>query len=306
MNRLALNFLPKISFKNPILSASGCFGNSLNYKEYFDPNILGGTILKGLTLEPKDGNYGQRIAETPSGMLNSIGLENPGIKKFVKQILPEIEKNITIPIIANINGNTIKEYIGLAEEIEKLDKVSAIELNVSCPNVSKGGMSFGVDAKMVYKVCSLVKKVISKPLIVKLTPNVSDIRPIIRALEESGANAISLINTVLGMAVDIENEKPILGNIFGGLSGPAIKPIGLRYVYQARQVTNLPIIGLGGIANSRDVIEYMMVGANAVSIGTAMLINPMIIKTIVSDLENYCKRKNLKNLQEIVGVCHEK
>ncbi len=305
MSKLSLQFLPKLSFGNPILSASGCFGNSLSYLEYFDPNILGATILKGLTLKPRDGNYGQRVVETASGMLNSVGLENLGYDRFIKESLPEIEAKISIPVITNINGSTPEEYILLAKKLDKHQKIAAYELNLSCPNVKSGGMSFGTQAETVREITKAVKQATSKPVIVKLSPNVTDIKAIVLAAAEGGADGISLINTLLGMAVDISKMKPILGNTFGGLSGPAIKPVGLRCVYQARQVTDLPIIGVGGIANARDVLEYMAVGANAVSIGTMLLSQPLCVGKILQDLQEYCEKEGLKNLQEIVGVCHQ-
>ncbi len=304
MSKLSLDFLPGLKLNNPLLTASGCFGNSLSYLDYFDPNILGGTILKGLTLKPKDGNLGQRVTETASGMLNSVGLENLGYEKFVQESLPQIEAKVSIPVIANINGSTPEEYTLLAKKLEKHEKITALELNLSCPNVKSGGMSFGTQAKMVSSITAAVKQATSKPLIVKLTPNVTDLKQIVVAAQEGGADAISLINTLLGMAVDIHRKKPVLGNIFGGLSGPAIKPVGLRCVYQARQVTDLPIIGVGGIASAKDVLEYMAVGANAVSIGTMILSEPLIVGTILSDLQKYCQEQRLNNLQEIVGVCH--
>ncbi len=305
MTKLSVDFLSNLKFSNPILSASGCFGNSLSYLEYFDPNILGGTILKGLTLKPKDGNSGERVIETASGMLNSVGLENLGYDKFIKESLPEIEAKISIPVIANINGSTPEEYVLLAKKLDKHKKIVALELNLSCPNVKSGGMSFGTQAKMVHDITLAVKQATSKPVIVKLSPNVTDMQAIVLAAAEGGADGISLINTLLGMAVDIGKKKPVLGNTFGGLSGPAIKPVGLRCVYQARQVTNLPIIGVGGIANAKDVLEYMAVGANAVSIGTMLLSEPLMVGKILQDLQKYCENEGLKNLQEIVGVCHQ-
>lgn len=304
MNRLKTNFLG-IEFKNPVVTSSGCFGFGLEYKDYFDPNILGGIGIKGLTLEPRDGNYGVRIAETPAGMLNCVGLENPGIEYFKNTTLPLMkEEGITTNIIANINGSTIDDYIKIAKEVEKIPEIKVIELNISCPNVKDGGMAFGANPEVAGRVTKEVRKVTTKPLVVKLSPNVTDIAGIAKIVEANGADAISLINTVLGMAIDINTGKPLLGNTFGGLSGPAVKPIALRMVYQVYKAVNIPIIGMGGIASFEDALEFMMAGASMVSIGSAIFPNPNLPLELIEGLEKYCEEKGIDNISEIVGLAH--
>lgn len=302
---LKTKFLNKI-LKNPVITSSGCFGFGLEYQDYFDPNILGGICLKGLTLEKREGNLGTRIAETPAGMLNCVGLENPGIEEFKKDYLHKIEEIIKEPsIIANINGNTLEEYVELAKEINKISKIDYVELNLSCPNVKCGGMSFGTDPKMVGEITKVVKAVLNKPLIVKLTPNVTDIISIAKAAQENGADAISVINTVLGMAIDIKRKKPILCNTYGGLSGPCVKPIALRVIHQLYPHLHIPIIGMGGISCPEDIIEFMMVGASVVSIGSGLFANPNLVEESIQYLEQYCIDNKLKNISEIVGVVHD-
>ena len=304
MERLKTNFLG-IELKNPIVTSSGCFGFGLEYRDYFDPNILGGIVVKGLTLEPRDGNYGTRVTETPAGMLNCVGLENPGIEYFEKVILKEIAAaGINSPIIVNINGNTIEEYIEIAKRVEKLKDVSMIELNISCPNVKNGGMAFGANPDVVAAVTKAVREVTTKPLIVKLSPNVTDIVEIAKRVEENGADAISMINTLLGMAIDIKTKKPILGNIFGGFSGPAVKPVALRMVYQVSRAVKIPVIGMGGIASAEDAIEFIMAGASMVSLGTGIFGNPLLPIEVRDGLLKYCEENNLKNIDEIVGIAH--
>ncbi|MGL5970511.1 MAG: dihydroorotate dehydrogenase, partial [Cetobacterium sp.] len=258
MNRLKTNFLGK-EFKNPMVTSSGCFGFGLEYKDYFDPNVLGGIVVKGITMEPRDGNYGTRIAETPGGMLNCVGLENPGINYFENVIVKEIKASgIDSPIIVNINGKVIEEYVEIAKRVEQIPEVDMIELNISCPNVKDGGMAFGAKPEVAGAVTKAVRAVTTKPLIVKLSPNVTDIAHIAKVVEENGADAVSLINTLLGMAIDIKKRKPVLGNTFGGFSGPAVKPVALRMVYQVYQNVNIPIVGMGGISSTEDAIEFMM------------------------------------------------
>lgn len=301
-SRLNINFLGH-TLTNPLLTASGCFGYGLEFKDYFDPNELGGAVLKGITMEPRNGNAGTRIAETPSGMLNSVGLENPGIEEF-KKIIPSIKKELTIPLIANINGKVLEEYIEIAKEIEKLDEISMIELNISCPNVKDGGMAFGANPEMARIVTREVRKVTTKPLIVKLSPNVTNIVEIAKIVEEEGADGIALINTLLGMAIDIRRRKPILGNVMGGLSGPAVKPVALRMIYQVTQAVSIPVLGMGGIASFTDVIEFLMVGASAVSLGTSLFGNPKLPLSIKEELEKYCLENNIDNISDIVGAAH--
>lgn len=305
MNRLKTNFLGTI-FKNPILTSSGCFGFGVEYKDYFNPNILGGIVVKGLTLEQRDGNYGVRIAETPAGMLNCVGLENPGVDYFEQKIIKDIKNfGINVPIIVNINGKTIDEYVELAKKVEKIKDVDMIELNISCPNVKDGGMAFGSNPKVAGAVTKAVKEVTKKPLIVKLSPNVTNIVEIAKIVEKNGADSISLINTVLGMAIDIEKKKPLLGNIFGGLSGPAIKPIALRMIYQIYKEIDIPIIGMGGISCAKDVLEFMLAGATMVSIGTGIFSNPILPVEIEKELQDYCQKNEIANIQEIVGLAHK-
>ena len=304
MSSLEINFLG-VDFKNPLVTSSGCFGFGMEYKDYFDPNILGGIGIKGLTLEPRDGNYGTRIAETPSGMLNCVGLENPGIEYFKKVTLPLMKKEgIKTNIIANINGSTVEDYIKIAKEVENIPEIKIIELNISCPNVKDGGMAFGANPEVAGRVTKEVRNVTTKPLVVKLSPNVTDIAGIAKIVEENGADAISLINTVLGMAIDIRSKKPLLGNTFGGLSGPAVKPIALRMVYQVYKAVKIPIIGMGGIASPEDALEFIMAGATLVSVGSAIFPNPLLPIEIIEGMEKYCKDNGIANIKELIGIAH--
>lgn len=304
MSSLGINFLG-VDFKNPLVTSSGCFGFGMEYKDYFDPNILGGIGIKGLTLEPRDGNYGTRIAETPSGMLNCVGLENPGIEYFKKVTLPLMKKEgIKTNIIANINGSTVEDYIKIAKEVENIPEIIIIELNISCPNVKDGGMAFGANPEVAGRVTKEVRNVTTKPLVVKLSPNVTDIAGIAKIVEENGADAISLINTVLGMAIDIRSKKPLLGNTFGGLSGPAVKPIALRMVYQVYKAVKIPIIGMGGIASPEDALEFIMAGATLVSVGSAIFPNPLLPVEIIEGMEKYCKDNGIANISELIGIVH--
>ncbi|WP_320047573.1 dihydroorotate dehydrogenase [uncultured Ilyobacter sp.] len=303
MNRLKTNFVG-LDLKNPIMTASGCFGFGLEYKDYFDPNELGAVVVKGLTLEPRDGNFGTRIAETPGGMLNSVGLENPGIDHFENVITKEIDGKITSPIITNINGRTIEEYVEIAKRVESIEAVKAIELNISCPNVKDGGMAFGARPEVAGAVTKAVKEVTTKPVIVKLSPNVTDIVAIAKIVEENGADAVALINTLLGMSIDIKKKKPVLGNIFGGLSGPAVKPVALRMIYQVSQAVKIPVLGMGGISCVEDAIEFLMAGASAISLGTGIFMNPILPVEIKEGLEKYCLENNLDNISEIIGAAH--
>ena len=302
MNRLNIDFLG-MKLNNPIMTASGCFGYGLEYKDYFNPNELGAAVLKGITLEPRTGNMGTRIAETPSGMLNCVGLENPGIEEF-KRIIPSIKEEINIPLVANINGKVLEEYIEIAKKINEIDEIEMVELNISCPNVKDGGMAFGANPEMARLVTKEVRKVLSKPMIVKLSPNVTNIVEIAKIVEEEGADGIALINTLLGMAIDIRRRKPILGNIMGGLSGPAVKPVALRMIYQVTQVVSIPVLGMGGITSAEDAIEFFMAGASAISLGTGMFGNPRLPVVIKEGLEKYCEENNIENINEIVGAVH--
>ena len=304
MNRLKTNFLGK-EFKNPMVTSSGCFGFGLEYKDYFDPNVLGGIVVKGITMEPRDGNYGTRIAETPGGMLNCVGLENPGIDYFENVIVKNIKSSgIESPIIVNINGKVIEEYVEIAKRVENIPEVDMIELNISCPNVKDGGMAFGAKPEVAGAVTKAVREVTTKPLIVKLSPNVTDIVHIAKVVEENGADAVSLINTLLGMAIDIKKRKPVLGNTFGGFSGPAVKPVALRMVHEVAKTVDIPVIGLGGISTAEDAIEFMMAGATMVSLGTGLFSNPILPVEIKDGLEKFCEENGLENIQEIVGAAH--
>ena len=303
LNFLKTNFAG-LDLENPIMTASGCFGFGLEYKDYFDPNELGAVLIKGLTPEPRDGNYGIRIAETPAGMLNSVGLENPGIDYFERETAPLLEKELKVPVIANINGKILEEYIETAERAEAINVIKAIELNISCPNVKDGGMAFGANPDMAAKVTREVRKVTKKPLIVKLSPNVTDIAGIAKLVEAEGADALSLINTLLGMSIDINRKKPLLGNIFGGLSGPAVKPVALRMVYQVSNEVSIPLLGMGGISTTEDALEFLMAGASAISVGTGFFQNPLAAVQIKQGLIDYCTENNLSNINEIVAYAH--
>ena len=267
-NKLSTNFLG-VKLNNPIFTGSGCFAFGTEYMDYFDPNELGAVVIKGLTLEKRDGNSGSRIAETPAGMLNSVGLENPGIDYFEKNTLKEIKEHLNVPVVANINGSTVEQYVELTKRLDKLEEIKILELNISCPNVKDGGMAFGANPEMARLVTREVRKVANKPLMVKLSPNVTNIVEIAKIVESEGADAISMINTLLGMAIDTNTGKAILGNTYGGMSGPAVKPIALRMIHQVSQAVSIPILGMGGISCAKDAIEFFLAGASAVSIGTA-------------------------------------
>lgn len=288
-----------IKFNNPVIMASGTYGFGKEYSEYLDLNALGGISVKGLTLTERKGNNPPRIAETPAGILNSVGLQNPGVDAFIEHDLPFLKKFNT-KIIANIAGNTIEEYCQMAEILGD-SEIDAIELNVSCPNVKVGCLAFGTTPKGIEDITSTVKKYCKQPLIVKLTPNVSDIKSIAQAAESAGADSISLINTILGMAIDIHKRKPILANNFGGLSGPAVKPIALRMVYEVAHSVKIPVIGMGGISSAEDAIEFLLAGATAVMVGTANFTNPIVPIEILSGIENYLKSYNYNNIYDLIG-----
>lgn len=283
----------------PILAASGTFGFGEEFADFVELNRLGGVMVKGTTLKPRRGNEGIRIAETPSGMLNSIGLENPGVDIFINQTLPRL-KNLNFNVIVNISGSSVDDYATLAEMLN-IEGVAAIELNISCPNVKDGGIIFGTDPKAAAAVTHAVKSKTSKPVIVKLSPNVTDITAIARAVVEAGADAVSLINTLMGMQIDINSWRPTLGNVTGGLSGAAVKPVAVRMVYQVRQAVDVPIIGMGGIYSTEDAIEFFLAGANAVAVGTANFSDPSVTMKIADGLENYLKARGLKNISDLVG-----
>lgn len=294
-----------ILLNNPVAVASGTFGYGREYEDFINIAGIGAVIVKGTTLEPRNGNPPPRIIETASGMLNAIGLENPGVETFLNEYLPYLrEKNVTV--IANIAGNTVAEYAAIAGKIQGHPGLAGIELNISCPNVKQGGLQFGTDPKTVTEVVKAVKSETSLPVMPKLSPNVTDIVEIARAAQEGGADALAMINTLMGMAIDIRSRKPVLANIFGGLSGPAIKPVALRMVYQVHKQVDLPILGGGGIMNYIDALEFIMAGASAVSIGTGNFVNPMIADEILLGITNYMQENNIKDLQELVGVAVQK
>lgn len=297
--KLAVEFCG-ISMKNPIVAASGTFGFGLEYDGYLDLNTEVGAIsVKGLTPTARPGNAGVRIAETPSGVLNCIGLENPGAEAFVADILP-ILKQYDVPIFANISGNTLEEYEYMAKTLT-VEGVAALEVNISCPNVKCGGMAFGVQAESAAAVCKAVKAHTDLPVIMKLSPNVTDIVEIARAVEAAGADGISMINTLLGMSVDLRTRKPLLGNIYGGLSGPAVKPVALRLTHQVAQAIEIPIMGGGGIMTGEDALEFMLVGADIVSVGTATMVDPRAIGIIASEMSAYCESQHIEHVSNLVG-----
>ena len=289
-----------ITLKNPIMTASGTYGYGLEYSDFIDLSKLGGIVVKGTTLNPRQGNPYPRMAETPSGMLNAVGLQNKGVEYFCSEIYPSI-KDIDTHMIVNVSGSTIEDYMATAERIAELDKIPAIELNISCPNVKEGGMAFGVTCAGAAEVVRAVRKVYPKTLIVKLSPNVTDITEIARAVEAEGADSISMINTLLGMAIDVKSRKPILSTVTGGLSGPAVKPVALRMVWQTAKVVSIPIIGMGGISSCEDAIEFFLAGASAVQVGTYNFVDPTITTKIASGIEDYLVQNNMTDVSELIG-----
>ncbi|MDI9481876.1 MAG: dihydroorotate dehydrogenase [Bacillota bacterium] len=292
-----------MKLKNPVIAASGTFGFGKEYSKFFDLNKLGGISVKGLTLEPRKGNEPPRIAETPGGILNSVGLQNPGVHAFIRDEIPFLREFDTA-VIANVAGNTVDDYRAIVEILSDAD-IDAIELNVSCPNVKEGCLLFGSTAAGVFDVTDAVRKVCKKPLIVKLSPNVTDITEIARAAEAAGADCISLINTILGMSIDVEKRKPVLANVMGGLSGPAVKPVAVRMVYQTAKAVKVPIIGMGGISNESDAIEFMLAGASAVMIGTAGFVNPNVWVDTIQGIEEYIKENGFDNAADLTGALIE-
>lgn len=287
--------------KNPVMTASGTFGYGPEFEDFIDVSSLGGIIVKGTTLEHREGNPYPRMAETPSGMLNAVGLQNKGIEYFERNIYPGISGYKT-NVIVNVNGSTIDDYVKLSERINDLDSIPAIELNISCPNVKMGGMIFGTNPDSAREVIAAVRKVYKKTLIVKLSPNVTDITEFAIISEGEGADSVSLINTLLGMAVDVRTMKPKLSTITGGLSGPAVKPVALRMVWQVARSVKIPVIGIGGIMNTGDALEFIMAGATAVQVGTASFIDPRTAELIVSGLDQFFAGKNFKSVREIIGI----
>ncbi len=297
--------LPGMKLDNPIIPASGCFGFGYEFAEYYDINILGSFSFKGTTLEERFGNKTPRIAESTSGMLNAIGLQNPGVNNVLKIELEKLKKVYNKKVIANIGGSTIEDYIEAVKIISKSDIVGAIELNISCPNVKEGGIGFGTNKETAAKLTRLVKEATNLPVYVKLSPNVTNIGEIAVAVEEAGADAISMINTLVGMRINLKTGKPVLANTYGGFSGPAIKPVALKMVHEVYKQVSIPIIGIGGIMNAYDVIEMMYAGATAVQIGTANLINPYASKEIIDQLPQVMKELGIKDLNNIIGRAHK-
>ena len=289
-----------LTIKNPVMTASGTFGYGLEYGDFIDLNRLGGVLVKGTTLHPRQGNPYPRMAETPSGMLNAVGLQNKGVDYFCEHIYPTISGYDTAMIV-NVSGSQVEDYIATAEKINALERIPAIELNISCPNVKEGGMAFGVTCAGAASVVRAVRAVYDKTLIVKLSPNVTDITEIARAVEAEGADSISMINTLLGMAIDAEKRRPVLSTITGGLSGPAVKPIALRMVWQTAQAVKVPIIGMGGIASATDAIEFLLAGASAVEVGTYNFVDPSVTTQIVDGIEDYMHRHGFTDIQDLIG-----
>lgn len=290
-----------LTIKNPVMTASGTFGYGLEYGDFIDLNRLGGVLVKGTTLHPRQGNPYPRMAETPSGMLNAVGLQNKGVDYFCEHIYPTISGYDTAMIV-NVSGSQVEDYIETAEKINALERIPAIELNISCPNVKEGGMAFGVTCAGAASVVRAVRAVYDKTLIVKLSPNVTDITEIARAVEAEGADSISMINTLLGMAIDAEKRCPVLSTITGGLSGPAVKPIALRMVWQAAQAVKVPIIGMGGIASATDAIEFLLAGASAVEVGTYNFVDPSVTTQIIDGIEDYMHRHGFTDIQDLIGA----
>ena len=296
--------LSGITLKNPIIPASGCFGFGREFSELYDLNCLGSLAVKGTTVEPRFGNPGTRIAETASGMLNAVGLQNPGLDAVVSEELPELAKHFDGPVVANISGFSVDEYVRCAAAMDKVPNVGIIEVNVSCPNVHGGGMAFGTDPKCAAEVTKAVRAATGKPVYIKLSPNVTDISEIARACEDAGADGLCLINTLLAMRIDLKTKKPLLGNTFGGLSGPAVFPVALRMVWQVYEAVKIPIIGMGGISSAEDVLEMMLAGATAVEIGAANLKDPFASQEIAGDLPRAMTAHGIENLVDIIGGAH--
>lgn len=290
-----------LSLKNPVLTASGTFGYGTEFQDFIDLERLGGFIVKGTTLKHREGNPYPRMAETPSGMLNAVGLQNKGVDYFIEHIYPTI-KDINSNILVNVSGSTIADYVATAEKINTLDHIPAIELNISCPNVKEGGMAFGTSCVSASEVVKEVRKVYKKHLMVKLSPNVTSIQEIALAVEGAGADSVSLINTLMGMAVNVKTRKPVLSTITGGLSGPCVKPVALRMVWQVAQVVKIPVVGLGGISCANDALEFLLAGASAIQIGTANFIDPTVTIKVIDGINDYLDQNGFKSVKEIIGL----
>lgn len=300
MDKLNIN-IGKLHLKNPVTTASGTFGYGKEFSDFIDLSRIGGIFVKGTTILPRQGNAYPRMAETPAGMLNAVGLQNKGVYYFVSNIYPEI-KDLDTNIIVNVSGSTIDDYVACTEKLIGLEKIPAIEVNISCPNVKEGGMAFGTSACSAAEVTKAIRKVWDKTLIVKLSPNVTDITEIARAVEAEGADAVSLINTLLGMAIDINKRKPVLSTITGGLSGPCVKPVALRMVWQTYNAVKIPVIGMGGIASWQDAIEFILAGASAIEIGTYNFIDPTISVKVVDGIAEYLDKNNIASVRDLIGA----
>ena len=293
--------LGDFALKNPVLTASGTFGFGLEYADFIDLSRLGGFIVKGTTLEPREGNPYPRMAETPSGMLNAVGLQNKGVDHFIEKIYPQIA-GCGSEVIVNVSGKSVADYAAVAEKLSALEGIYAIELNISCPNVKQGGMAFGTTCEGAASVVEAVRKAWPRHLMVKLSPNVTSITDIAKAVEAAGADSVSLINTLLGMAVDIERRRPVLSTVTGGLSGPAVKPVAVRMVWQVAHAVSIPVVGLGGIVNERDAIEFLMAGASAIQVGTANFINPAATVNILDGITAWCDSHGVERICDIIGI----
>lgn len=299
MAKLSVN-IGSLALKNPVLTASGTFGYGEEFAPFIDLNRPGGYIIKGTTLEHREGNPYPRMVETPSGMLNAVGLQNKGVDYFINNIYPRI-KGYDSELIVNVSGAKVEDYVETARRLASLDKVNAIEVNISCPNVKEGGMAFGTTTAGAAEVTRAIREVYPKTLIVKLSPNVTSIADIARAVEAEGADSVSLINTLMGMSIDVERRRPHLSTITGGLSGPAVRPVAVRMVWQVAKAVKIPVIGLGGIMDGRDAIEFMLAGATAVEIGTANFIDPAVTMKVIDYMEDYCARHGINDINEIIG-----
>jgi len=298
--KLSVN-IGKLQLKNPVLTASGTFGYGSEFTDFLDLSRLGGFIVKGTTLHAREGNDYPRMAETPSGMLNAVGLQNKGVNYFAEKIYPRLS-GCGSEVIVNVSGATVNDYVGVAERLLDLPEIHAIEVNISCPNVKQGGMAFGTTAKGAAAVTGALRRVWDRTMIVKLSPNVTDITEIARAVEDEGADSVSLINTLMGMAVDVEHRRPCLSTVTGGLSGPAVRPVAVRMVWQVAKTVKIPVVGLGGITCGRDALEFLMAGATAVEVGTANFLDPAASVRVVDEIEAFCEREKIKDIREIIGI----
>ena len=296
--------LGKISFKNPVLTASGTFGYGEEFADFIDLNRLGGIIVKGTTLEPRQGNDYPRMAETPSGMLNAVGLQNKGVDYFISEIYPNLTRYNHTNFIVNVSGSKVEDYAEVCRRIEERTDIKCVEINISCPNVKQGGMAFGTTAHGAAEVTKAVRRAFTGTVIMKLSPNVTDITEIARAVESEGADAVSMINTLMGMAIDVERRRPKLSTVTGGLSGPAVRPVAVRMVWQTYKAVKIPIIGLGGIMNASDALEFIMAGASAVEIGTANFVDPRTSVQVIEGIEDFCTRHNVCDINELIGCIH--